>query len=64
MSTFAGVIAHDINNQLTVILNHLELCFISIGPGDPVHDSLGDIQKASLRCAELTNRLLEDDAGK
>ncbi|MDQ6698657.1 MAG: hypothetical protein M3Z36_00555 [Acidobacteriota bacterium] len=64
MNTFAGVIAHDINNQLTVILNHLELCLMTIGPEDPVHGSLGDIQKASLRCAELTNRLLDHDAGK
>ena len=64
MITFAGAIAHDINNQLTVILNHLELCFMTIGPDDPMHGSLDDIQKASLRCAELTNRLLDRDAGK
>ena len=64
MTTFAGVIAHDINNQLTVILNHLELCFMAVAPEDPVHGSLDDIQKASLRCAELTKRLLDRDAGK
>ncbi len=61
MTTRAGAIAHDINNQLTVILNHLELCLMTIGPADPMDGSLGDIQKASLRCAELTSRLLDCD---
>jgi PAS domain S-box-containing protein len=53
-----GGIAHDINNQLTVINGYGELLLRRIRPGDPLEPSARAICGAGQRAAELTKRLL------
>jgi two-component system, cell cycle sensor histidine kinase and response regulator CckA len=54
----AGGVAHDLNNILTVV--HMQLDLLKHGdPLSPVQaESVGDIEKASRRAADLTRQLL------
>ncbi len=54
----AGGVAHDFNNMLGVILGHIELALEQVGPGEPLHDDLEEVQKAAKRSADLTRQLL------
>jgi NO-binding membrane sensor protein with MHYT domain/nitrogen-specific signal transduction histidine kinase/ActR/RegA family two-component response regulator len=54
----AGGIAHDFNNLLTAILGYAEFLLQSLGPGDPRHEDVMEIQRAATRAAELTHQLL------
>jgi len=54
----AGGIAHDFNNMLTAILGYTELLLQMGGSDHPWFGFLTEIQKASLRSAELTRQLL------
>ena len=54
----AGGIAHDFNNMLTAILGYTELLLQKAGSHHPWFGFLTEIQKASLRSAELTRQLL------
>jgi PAS domain S-box-containing protein len=54
----AGGVAHDFNNMLGVILGNVELVLDRIGPDDPLHADLGEIQKAAQRSVVLTRQLL------
>ncbi len=58
IGTLASGAAHDVNNQLTVVLGQLELCAESLGPGHPVNRQLEQARKATQRCAEVTRALL------
>ncbi|MDQ6665052.1 MAG: ATP-binding protein [Acidobacteriota bacterium] len=58
IGALTGGIAHDINNQLMVILNHLDFCLRGLDPENPTHASLSVVQRAALRCADMTARLL------
>jgi len=43
----AGGVAHDFDNMLGAILGYTELGTQGIGPTDPIHGTLTDIQKAT-----------------
>lgn len=58
IGTLASGAAHDVNNQLTVVLGQLELCADSLGPGHPATKQLDQARKATQRCAEVTRALL------
>lgn len=52
----AGGVAHDFNNIMTAILGGLEL--IRLAPDDPNRPYLQAVEKAALRAADLTSKLL------
>jgi PAS domain S-box-containing protein len=55
---FAGGVAHDFNNVLSVILSYSELIAGDLQPGDPVGADIEEIRKAAARAAALTRQLL------
>jgi len=59
IGTVATGVAHDLNNQLTVILNHLDFALTFLEPAHPVVKHLQDVQRATLRSAEITTTLLQ-----
>ena len=54
----AGGVAHDFNNNLTVILGYTEMALLRMSPSDPLHKRLTEIQKAATSSANLTRQLL------
>lgn len=54
----AGGVAHDFNNLLTVIKGHGDLILERLQPGEPLHFSAQQIDKAADRAASLTRQLL------
>ena len=54
----AGGIAHDFNNLLLGIRGFTELAQLSLDPGDPAHDDLGEAIAATERATLLTRQLL------
>jgi two-component system cell cycle sensor histidine kinase/response regulator CckA len=56
--TLAGGIAHDLNNELTLILGNLDLALDQLPPGYDVSDSLEHAKDAASRCADMSRRLL------
>jgi len=54
----AGGVAHDFNNLLTVVLTNAELLALDPNPQEILQESLGEIQAAGTRAAELTRQLL------
>lgn len=54
----AGGVAHDFNNQLSVILGHTELAMGQVEPSQPLFDDLTEIRQAAKRSADLTRQLL------
>jgi signal transduction histidine kinase len=54
----ASGVAHDLNNQLTVILNHLDFAISRLAPADPAREHLADVHLAAMRCTEMTSTLL------
>ncbi|MCA9509753.1 MAG: PAS domain-containing protein [Myxococcales bacterium] len=58
LGVLAGGIAHDFNNLLTGILGNADLALSQVAPSDPVHPMLRDIERATVRAAELTAQLL------
>ena len=54
----ASGVAHDLNNQLTVILNHLDFAQMQLDPSNAVRQHLMDVQRAAMRCTEMTQALL------
>jgi two-component system, cell cycle sensor histidine kinase and response regulator CckA len=58
LSRLAGAVAHDFNNQLTVIVGYCDMLFAKLGAGDPLRGSVEQIRRAGDRAACLTRRLL------
>ena len=54
----AGGVAHDFNNNLTVILGHAEMGLAKVTPAQSAHADLVAIEKAARRSADLTRQLL------
>ncbi|MBN1555810.1 MAG: response regulator [Phycisphaerae bacterium] len=54
----AGGVAHDFNNQLTVISGYTELLMHGLTDGDPTHSPLEAIRQACQRARSLTEQLL------
>jgi two-component system cell cycle sensor histidine kinase/response regulator CckA len=51
-------IAHDLNNQMMLILNHLDYVLHQIPAHQPVRAELTDVKKAAERCTEMISSLL------
>ncbi|MBI1383169.1 MAG: response regulator [Planctomycetaceae bacterium] len=58
LGVLAGGIAHDFNNLLLGILGHAGLAGRRIGEHHPAAESLGQIETAALRAAELADHML------
>jgi two-component system, cell cycle sensor histidine kinase and response regulator CckA len=58
LGVLAGGIAHDFNNLLTGILGNASLAASVLGPNSPVHTYLEQVEKASLRAADLCKQML------
>ncbi len=55
----AGGVAHDFNNQLTVILGNASLLRGSLAPSDPRCAQLEDVERAAEQCAAIARDLLD-----
>jgi len=58
LGVFAGGIAHDFNNLLAAIIGNISLAKLSVEPGNELHKSLAEAEKASLKAKGLTQQLL------
>ncbi len=58
LGVLAGGIAHDFNNLLTVILGNANLADMELPPESPARRTVREIEKASLRAAEMINQML------
>ena len=58
LGILAGGIAHDFNNLLTTILGNCNLASMVVEPGSPACPHLEQIEKASIRAADLTRQML------
>ncbi len=54
----AGGVAHDFNNQLTVIMGHVELMLARVSLDEANREDLAAIKTAAMRSADLTRQLL------
>jgi hypothetical protein len=54
----AGGIAHDFNNLMQAILGYSNLLDRRLAPGDPNHETVGQIQKSLAHASSLTGQLL------
>ncbi len=58
LGVLAGGIAHDFNNLLTGILGHASLCRAQLEEDAPQQSSLGHVEHAARRAAELCQQML------
>jgi CheY-like chemotaxis protein len=58
LGVLAGGIAHDFNNLLTGILGNVSRATMKVAPGSELAVSLGRVERAAERAAELTNQML------
>ncbi len=56
--TLASGIAHDLNNQLTLVLGNIDLALDHLPAGYDAHDLLELAKTAAGRCADMSHRLL------
>ncbi|GFO59001.1 hypothetical protein GMST_13260 [Geomonas silvestris] len=58
LGRMAAAIAHKYNNLLGAVLGNLELALLSIPPGKPPAENLGEALKAASRAAEVSTLML------
>jgi len=58
----AAAAAHDLNNELTVILISVTKCIAALEPGHPARPFLLDLRGAAQRCAWKASGLLNYSA--
>jgi two-component system cell cycle sensor histidine kinase/response regulator CckA len=58
IGTLTGGVAHDFNNLLTAIQGCTDMALMKTDEANPIYSDLREIQKASLRAADLTRQLL------
>jgi PAS domain S-box-containing protein len=58
IGTLTGGVAHDFNNLLTAIQGCTDMALMKTDEANPIYFDLREIQKASLRAADLTRQLL------
>jgi two-component system, cell cycle sensor histidine kinase and response regulator CckA len=58
LGRLAAGVAHDFNNNLTVINGVADLLLLKVRPGDPIHQHLKDIRHSGELAAALTRELL------
>src|SRR5579864_2113394 len=58
MGALAGFIAHDLNNELTVILGNVGLSLDSLDSNHSLYEGLLEAQQATQRCVAMTRALL------
>jgi CheY-like chemotaxis protein len=58
MGALAGFIAHDLNNELTVILGNVGLSLDALDPDHSLYEGLLEAQQATHRCVAMTRALL------
>jgi PAS domain S-box-containing protein len=58
LGVLAGGIAHDFNNLLTSILGNVNLAQIDAPPSSPIQPYLGEVERSSIRAAELCKQML------
>jgi PAS domain S-box-containing protein len=58
LGVLAGGVAHDLNNQLMVIQGYTDLTLMNLPDQGPLRDGMSEIEKATVRAAELCAGLL------
>jgi len=58
VGTFAGGIAHDLNNHLTAILGQLTMALAELDSSHACYGKLSAARQAALGCADMTKNLL------
>ncbi len=54
----AAAAAHDLNNELTVILSSISTVIKALEPEDPAYHQALEVQQAARRCAQKASGLL------
>ncbi len=54
----AGGVAHDFNNLLSVLLTYTDLALETLKTGDPLHEDVLEMRRATQRATDLTRQLL------
>lgn len=58
LGRLAGGVAHDFNNNLSVIIGHTEIALESLLPEDPLQEPLREIHSAAERSRDIARQLL------
>jgi CheY-like chemotaxis protein len=58
LGALAGFLAHDLNNELTVILGNVGLALDSLDTDHPLYEGLVEAQRATHRSVDMTRALL------
>ncbi len=51
-------LAHDLNNQLTLILNYIDFALHELQPRHPMRQQLEEVMAAAIRCSTLVASLM------